>query len=204
MKGIFSFLKSKYFFINIGLSALAVFVIFIMIIKFLSSYTNHGIFVQVPDFKGKSINELQAFVKDKNISFQIIDSIYDPKEKTGVVLKQDPEPLSKVKHNRTIYLYVTGNVAPKIIMPKLIDRSERQARFIINSYGLKVGHITTKNADCDGCVLSQTSNGKDINAGEFIKKGSVINLVIGIKNSYYTTSTSDSTNNIQNENLDND
>jgi beta-lactam-binding protein with PASTA domain len=98
-----------------------------------------------------------------------------------MVLRQDPEPNSKVKHNRTVYLYVTGLVPPQVIMPRLVDRSERQARLIIETYGLKFGKVELKQADCNGCVLAAVVNGKEITPGTSLKKGSVVSIVVGSK-----------------------
>jgi len=145
----------------------------------LAVYTHHGETAEVPDFKGKAINELEAFVAGKNVGYIIIDSIYAPKEKSGIVIKQDPEAKSLVKRNRTIYLYVTSTQAPQISMPKLVDRSTRQAISMIESYGLKVGELKEIVAGCKGCVLKQYFNGKEIMPGEGIKKGSKIDLTIG-------------------------
>lgn len=187
MNSFFSFFKSKQFFVHFAIILATLFIIFFCLIKWLSSYTNHGDFVEVPDFKGQEISNLKSFVNNKDVAYQIIDSIYDPKEKPGTVLRQEPEAKSKVKHNRTIYLYVTGMVAPQIQMPKLIDRSERQARLILQTYGLKIGPVTEKQADCNGCVLSQTIDGKEIEPGKAVKKGSKVSLVIGVKDSYYNS-----------------
>jgi beta-lactam-binding protein with PASTA domain len=192
MNNFFSFLKSKQFFVHLALILVTVFIIFFCIIKWLSSYTNHGEFIEVPDFKGKQISELKSFVNNEEVSYQVIDSIYDPKEKPGIVLRQEPEAKSKVKHNRTIYLYVTGMVAPQIQMPKLVDRSERQARLILQTYGLKLGKMTPKSADCDGCILSQSIKGVEIEYGKAVKKGSVVDLVVGTKDNNYYNSDQDS------------
>ena len=192
MQPVIAFLKSKQFFINLGIIVLAVFLALFLTLKWLSSYTHHSEFVVVPDFKDQSVNGLDAFVQDKEVAYQIIDSIYDPKEKPGMVLRQDPEANTKVKHNRTVYLYVTGMVAPQITMPKLIDRSERQAKLIIETYGLKVGKINVKAADCNGCVLAQLMKGKEVEQGQSVKKGSIIDLVVGKKDYFYNSSASDS------------
>lgn len=168
--------------------------IFFLVIKWLSAYTDHDEFVQVPDFKGIEIKRLDQFVQGKEVSFEIIDSIYDARQQAGIVLRQDPEPNSKVKHNRTVYLYVTGMVAPQISMPKLVNRSERQARLMIETYGLKVGRVSTKSADCNGCVIAQLINGKEVEPGEAVKKGSTVSLVVGVKDNYYTPESSDTTN----------
>lgn len=178
--------------INLCLILGFIFLIFFGVIKWLSSYTQHGEFVVVPDFRNQQVKDLAAFSEGKEVAWLIIDSVYDPKEKPGIVLRQDPEPQSKVKHNRTVYLYVTGMVAPQISMPRLIDRSERQARLILVTYGLKPGHVTEKKADCNGCVLSQRIKGKEVAPGDPVKKGSVVELVVGRKDSYYNASPSDS------------
>jgi beta-lactam-binding protein with PASTA domain len=191
MQTFLSFLKSRQFFLHTGVILVILFIVLFATLKWLSSYTNHGEFTVVPDFKGQGITALDQFVKGKDVSYQIIDSIYDPKEKPGIVLRQDPETNSKVKHNRTVYLYVTRMVAPRVVMPKLVDRSERQARLIITSYGLKVGKITPKEADCNGCVLTQSIHGKEIPAGTGVKKGSVVDLVVGKKDYFYNSTAGD-------------
>jgi beta-lactam-binding protein with PASTA domain len=184
MKDILAFIKTKQFLIHLGISLLSLFIVLFILLKYLSSYTDHGEFVEVPDFNEKRISELNGFIKDKGVNYLIIDSIYAPGQTSGIVIKQDPSAKSKVKHNRNIYLYVTSMVAPQIQMPKLTDRSERQARLIISSYGLKVGSVTTKNAYCNGCVIEQLFEGKPIVAGQLIKKGSKINLVVGVRENY--------------------
>lgn len=192
MHAFISFLKSRQFFLHLAIILAVLFFFFFFLLKWLNSYTNHGEYVEVPDFREIKVLALNDFIKGKEVNYQIIDSIYDPKQKTGIVLRQDPEPNVKVKHNRTVYLYVTGLVAPQIKMPKLIDRSERQARLIVGSYGLKIGRITEKSADCNGCVLAQMVAGKEVEPGTLVKKGSVVSLIVGVKDSYYNSMPSDS------------
>lgn len=191
MKNFISYLKSKQFLIQITVIIVLISVIIFGTLRWLSSYTNHGEMVMVPDFKGQRVSALETFIKDKDVSYQIIDSIYDPKEKPGVVLRQDPEMNVAVKHNRTVYLYVTGMVAPQVSMPKLVDRSERQARLILARLGLKIGAVTERAADCNGCVLSQRMNGKEIEFGKSLKKGSVIELIVGRKDNFYHAEAAD-------------
>ncbi len=133
MKDLFAFLKSKLFLKHFLIAVVSVIAVLWIMFKLLNIYTHHGETAEVPDFKGKKIEELAGFIQNKNVRYLIIDSIYDPKEKPGIVVKQDPEPKSQVKHNRMIYLYVTSTQAPQIAMPKLVDRSTRQALFMIES-----------------------------------------------------------------------
>ena len=192
MKGFFVFLKSKQFFLHFGIAIVSVVITLWILVKMLNSYTKHGETVEVPDFKGKNIAELNGFIEGKDIRYLIIDSIYAPKEKPGVVIRQDPETKTQVKRNRTVYLYVTGLLPPQMVMPKLIDRSERQAILMIESYGLKVGRITQVAGDCNGCVLGQFIKGKPIEPGTRINKGTVIELSIG-KKDRFVSANSDST-----------
>ena len=193
MKDLFNYLKSKTFFKHLAFATVSLVLVLWILFKLLGVYTHHGETAEVPDFKGKAIAELDGFVKDKNVGYTIIDSIYNPEEKPGIVIKQDPEAKSMVKHNRIIYLYVTSTQAPQMAMPKLVDRSTRQAVFMIESYGLKVGRITEIAGDCKGCVLKQFFNGKEIMPGDAIKKGSKIDLSVGKKEDGYAASPTDST-----------
>jgi eukaryotic-like serine/threonine-protein kinase len=195
----FSFLKTKSFFLHLTISLISVVLVLFILIKSLSSFTDHGEKIEVPDFIDKQIPELDAMVADKDMQYLIVDSIYDPSKKPGVVIKQDPPPASGVKHNRTVYLYVTSMVAPQMLMPKLVDRSERQARLLILSYGLKIGKIITKSSDCNGCVIAQMHKDVEIEAGAPIKKGSVIDLVVGVKDGAYVPADSLNGNNANNK-----
>lgn len=185
MKKSVSVLKSGKFYLHLAIILVVISLTVFFTLRWLATFTNHGVYVVVPDFRGKSILQLEEFVEGKKISYEIVDSIYDPREKPGIVLRQDPEVNSKVKHNRKVYLYVTGMVPPRVIMPKLIDRSERQARLIISSYGLKPGKVEVKKADCNGCVIEQLSRGRVVAEGAPVPKGSVIDLVVGTKDPFF-------------------
>jgi len=201
MKGFFAFLRSRQFFVHFGLAIITIIITLWILVKMLNSYTRHGDSVEVPDFTGKTIAELNGFIEGKDVRYLIIDSIYAPKEKPGLVIRQDPETKTKVKRNRTIYLYVTGLLPPQMVMPKLIDRSERQAILMLESYGFKIGKITQVAGDCNGCVLGQFIKGKAVEPGTNVKKGTVIDLSIGRKDRFVTAST-DTTANSGNTNFE--
>lgn len=179
-KGLFQFLKSKTFFKHLAIYIVSLVLICWIIISWLGSTTNHGESVTVPDFSGIKLTDLDKFVSDKNLRYLVIDSIYDIKSPKGSVVKQEPESGAKVKENRTIYLYVTSIMPPSIQMPKLIDRSLRQAAAMITTFGLKLKTPIHFVADqCANCVLDQLVNGKSIEPGATIPKGTVIELKVG-------------------------
>lgn len=178
MKKIFAFLKSRVFLINLAIAVVALPLLFWIIFAWIGSYTRHNEFVDVPDFKDLKIRQLDAFVKDKQIGYEIIDSLWDPKLQKGVVIRQDPEPGSKVKQGRNIYLYVTATLPPMIAMPKLEDLSTRQATAVCESYGLKVVFKAVPDP-CNGCVVKQLYKGKRIEPGKPILKGETVTLEYG-------------------------
>lgn len=178
-KNIFRFIKSKTFFINLGIYLVVLFIIIFVANKWLDNTTLHGETIKVPDFKNLKITELENFIADKDVKYEVIDSIYDPKIAKGIVVRQEPEAGADVKQNRTIFLYVTSVMPPRIEMPKLVDRSLRQATAMITSYGLRLGKIDFKPDQCANCVLEQLVKGKKIEPGELIEKGTVIQLIVG-------------------------
>ena len=179
LTGIFQFIKSRTFFKHLFIYLLSLALLSWGVISYLGSYTRHDETIKVPDFSGIKLAELEKFTADKKLRFLVIDSIYDAKAKKGTVIKQEPEPKAEVKEGRIIYLYVTSILPPTIQMPKLIDRSVRQAVAMISTYGFKLGTIQYVPDQCANCVLDQLVKGKKIEPGANIPKGTVINLIVG-------------------------
>jgi eukaryotic-like serine/threonine-protein kinase len=177
VKDFLVFLKSKVFFKQLALAFAFVTVALWLVFKWINASTNHNEFVEIPDFSGISITRLDSFVADKQLRYQIIDSLYDSKMSAGTVVAQDPETKTRVKRNRTVYLYVTSYQPKMIKMPNLIDGSLRQAVQLIESYGLKLGR--QKRVPGLNCVLAQKYQGLPIAAGTLLPKGSVIDIEIG-------------------------
>ncbi len=179
LKGVFQFLKSKLFVKNLVIYLITVGLLLWLILTWLNSSTSHNEVIKVPDFKNIKVGKLDDFISGKNLRYLVIDSIYDAKAAKGVVIKQEPEAGAEVKENRTIYLYITSVMPPSIEMPKLVDRSLRQALSMIETYGLKVGKIKFVPDQCANCVLEQLVKGKKIAPGQLVAKGTVIYLVVG-------------------------
>lgn len=179
IKDFFQFIKSKTFLkhllIYFGFLSLLIGIVLFS----LSSFTHHGKLISVPDFSKIKLTDLDKFVAEKNLRYLVIDSLYDPKADKGIVVMQEPEPNSEVKEGRIIYLYVTSILPPSIQMPKLIDRSLRQAASMISTYGLKMAPPKFVPDQCANCVLEQLIKGKKIAPGETIEKGTVIQLIVG-------------------------
>ena len=172
-----SLLKSSEFWKHFIVSSLVALMVLGISFLFLNVYTKHGDEVVVPDFEGIYIKDLDKFIEDHNVRYEIVDSIYNIEKAKGTVADQDPEAGSKVKPERVIYLTVYAMLNQKTAMPNLIDLSLRQASSLLETYGLKVGNLRYE----EGLppVIRQLFKGQSIKPGTLIDKGSRIDLVLG-------------------------
>ncbi|HRY33952.1 MAG TPA: PASTA domain-containing protein [Bacteroidales bacterium] len=142
-------------------------------------YTKHGEVVVVPDLRGLYPEDLDHLPDLSNFRVVIIDSVFDPEKKKGSIAFQDPPPSSIVKESRTIYLTLVAILPEQVSMPKLTDMTLRQATAVLETYGLKVGHLDYIPDIGRNNVIRQRYKGKHIEAGTWIEKGSRIDLVVG-------------------------
>lgn len=172
------FLKSRQFYKHLLIAVVAIALFLFLIFKWLNIYTKHNETVTVPDLKGMPVNDAIALLEEQNFRY-VIDSIYNERFPSGSVLEQDPDPNAKVKDNRTIYLTVISSVPPVIKLPDLIDVSFREASAIIESYGLKVGELIYKPDLAQNAVLGIQYQGKPVQKGFMLPKGSTVDLILG-------------------------
>lgn len=146
----------------------------------LPTMTDHGESITVPDLKGMHIDELENFLKGRNLSYRITkDSGYSPDYKPLSVLKQFPAPYSKVKEKRKIYVTLNSAEPPNVKMPKLTGSSVKSAQMVLKTLDLKIGKITYVPDFAANNIMKQIHNGKVIPEGTLIPKGSEISLEVG-------------------------
>lgn len=146
---------------------------------YLPSTTNHGESITVPNLKGISMDDLDEFLVKRGLRYEVSDSAYSDKYPPLTILKQYPKAGSKVKENRKVFISVNRVNPPTVPMPNLIDGPLKNAQVVLKSNELKIGEISFKPDLAFNAVLEQRYNGKTIEAGTKIHKGSVIDLVIG-------------------------
>ena len=178
MSNFIAYLKTKSFRRNI-IAAICTFFGLLLIAFFsLRYYTKHDEGLFVPSLKGLHIKD--AIVKLEGLGLRYeIDSVYIMDKPPGIVTDQDPDHETFVKDNRTIYLTINTNQAPNVRFPDIENKSLREARSIIESYGLKIGDTTYKPDVARDVVLAVTFGGQPIRFGESLPKGSRINLTLG-------------------------
>ncbi|MDB5256940.1 MAG: penicillin-binding protein [Chitinophagaceae bacterium] len=146
---------------------------------YLPSASNHGETVTVPKLEGMEVNEMKSFLSSKKINYIIQDSVYKANVKPLTVLKQYPEPGSKVKKDRRIYVTVSSSTTPQVRMPELFDKSLRQAELMLKQNDLILDSIHYIPSLTPNTVIKQLVNHQEIPEGTLLSKGSKVTLVLG-------------------------
>ncbi|NCO55555.1 MAG: penicillin-binding protein [Bacteroidetes bacterium CG02_land_8_20_14_3_00_31_25] len=175
---IITFLKSRKFFIHLGLAIGVTIILLITSFFSINLYTHHGEAISVPDLSGLSFEQSQRIADNKGFIVEISDSVHFHDKEKGTVVSQEPVPNSKVKTGRTIYLVVNGIEAEKVPMPDLTGISVRQATSDAELFGLKIGKLSYV-PDISTTVLEQKYKGKSIKTNTLILKGATIDLIVG-------------------------
>ncbi len=178
MSNFTAYLKTKSFRQNI-IAALCTFFVLLLIAFFsLRYYTKHGEGLNVPTLKGMNVEAAISKLESLGLRYEI-DSVYIQDQPPGIVTDQDPEAETFVKDNRTIYLTINTSTAPNVRFPDVEAKSLREARSIIESYGLKLGDTSYKPDVARDVVLQALFGGQPIKPGESLPKGSRISFVLG-------------------------
>jgi eukaryotic-like serine/threonine-protein kinase len=175
----FRFLFSKKFLKHLGLGVVLAALLTWIVMRLLSLYTQHGNYLTVPKLTGITIDKVTGNPDYENFDFVVIDSLYSLDQPKGMILNQDPLPESHVKKNRTIYLTIVSYKPDKTSMPDLKFLTYRQAMSVLESIGLRVGKIRYVRTFDEDAVQQQYFDGKVIEPGTRLDKGSLIDLVVG-------------------------
>ena len=173
------FIFSKLFAKHLGIAIAAVVGGIMITLICLNFYTRHGQAKPVPDFVGLNIEETKALAQKHKLNFHIIDSVYTNLVPNGCIVEQNPKAGFKVKKWRNIVLIINAFSPEMVAMPNLIDLPKRQALLLIESSGLGIGLLKYKPDLSIDVVLEQQIDGRNIQAGDSILRGAVIDLVLG-------------------------
>jgi hypothetical protein len=173
------FITRRPLWVNVLFALGLIIIVFVLAVLSLNWITKHGEARNVPAVVGKDVNEVRKMLDDKGFALIVQDSIYYDSLPPGVVIRQVPEADEVVKVNRTVYVTINRYVPPDVDMPNLVGFSLRNAQMVLNNLGLKVGDTTYKPDFAKNSVLEQLFNGSPIKAGQKIKVGSSIALVLG-------------------------
>ncbi|MEO0506157.1 MAG: PASTA domain-containing protein [Bacteroidota bacterium] len=180
MKHFLSFLRSKVFAIQLGLALVVMILVGYLVLQWLKGTTNHGEFVEVPDFSKMSVTEMRKKVEDSGLRYQILDSSnYNPDYPRFSILEQNPTAGKKVKNNRKIYFTVNPSGYKQVTVPDIIQVTQRNAASMLRAVGLDVQRVSYIDELGKDMVYRMKHKGKHIKPGDKLPKTSKIELVCG-------------------------
>lgn len=180
MRNFFKFLKSKIFLIQLGLSLGVLVIIVFVVLGWLNNATNHGEFVEVPDFSKLSVMDMRKSIEEAGLRYEVLDSAnYNPNFPRFSIIEQNPVAGAKVKINRKIYFTVNPSGYKKVTVPKIIQVTKRNATSMLRAVGLDVQRVTYVDELGKDMVYQIKFKGQYIKPGDKLPKTSKIELICG-------------------------
>lgn len=177
-----NFIISKRFLINLGLIVLLWIIIIWGSKSYFKSYTNHGKIIEVPNLLTNNVKDIAQLIGDKQLEYEVLDSIYNPNLLEGTVIYQNPMPTDStgvgVKPNRAILVRVSKR-SRLVNVPKVVSKSLRFAEAVLKTKGLRTKVIYVPSNEDQGSVISQKIHGKDVLKGDRVPINSVVELTVG-------------------------
>lgn len=174
-----SFFLTKSFYKNLSFSITTFVIVILAILLLLRFYTRHDDLIELPDFNGMNINQVDSILKENSLRYVIIDSVFNTRLNSNSIVSQDPLAGSFVKENRRIYLTIVAKSKKQVLMPNLVDLSLRRAISKLKSLDLSVGNLSFVPDMAKNIVLKQFIDDKEIEYGTQIFVGTKVDLVLG-------------------------
>ena len=179
-----SFLKffaSKVFLYQLLILFLILVVAAFGFLRWADLYTMHGHEINVPDLKGYSIFDAQSQLEKIKLKSVVLDSseYYSDKPILSVI-SQYPAAGATVKPGKEIKLTINPSGPRLVKVPDLIERSRRRAIYDLESKGFLLGRVSYVPYIGKDMVVAAQHNGRELSASDYLPKGSVIDLIVGL------------------------
>lgn len=137
-------------------------------------YVKHSNLVKVPNVTGMNFLDAKKVLEQSGLDVKQGDIRYDESKPIGLVMDQAPAVDEMVKNGRRVYLTVCGG-EQLMEVPRLIGKTERDAKFSLVQRNLQVGEIVKKftTEQPEDYVVSQV-----IQPGSKVKKGTKVDLIV--------------------------
>ncbi len=150
--------------------------------------TRHGDEFAVPNLVGLSLGDAYRLAKEAHLNLVLLDSSYVVTKRPGIILQQQPLAGEKVKRDRHIFLSINACKPMMVNAPALVGETLRQALILLDQAGLQCGQLSFTPDIALNSVLKQTFEGEELQPGDKIPKGGMVDLLLGkgFENSFTT------------------
>ena len=173
------FIFTKHFWINLAVFAVLFVIVLWGFFAYLGQKTLHGENIKVPLLIGYHVSEAENILKQEQLNYQVIDSIFVENTLGGMVVEQNPDSGFAVKQDRKIYLTLSAYRTPKIPLPNLKWDQKRNVIAQLTSMGFKIGTIRYIPSLCENCLEHIEIDSVKIEPGERLDIGTKLELVLG-------------------------
>ena len=171
--------KLRLLFINLVAMALVVVAAVLITFRWIDSYTEHGVAINVPDITGMQEQEAIAALADHQLVGVTSDHVFVKGVPAGEITAQRPAAGAKVKRGRKIYLTMSSGNHPMIAIPDIIDNcSLREAESRLRAAGFKLASHDTIPGDLDW-VYGIRYNDRELQNHEQVPEGAELTIVVG-------------------------
>lgn len=174
--------KLRFILLNLLAAIILILIISNIVLWRLDGYTQHGHTISVPSFTDLMPEDAGLLAKKNGLRIMVVDSLYEENATPGSILEQYPAEGAQVKENRMIQLTICASNPEQVIFPQLQNSPYRQTLQNLKSKGFKIGTISYAPSDYKNLVLDLKNKGRSIKSETLLRKGSVIDIVLGSGN----------------------
>jgi eukaryotic-like serine/threonine-protein kinase len=152
---------------------IVIFAAFVFFNNLLMPFYVHSAEVRIPKVVGMNQNSAIEALEQAGLEPIVGATSFNESVPQGNVILQKPSCYEIVKKGRRVYLYVSGG-DPTVQIPSLTGKSVRDAKFLLDQIGLKLGKVTEiASSSPKGLIVSQ-----EFPVGVSIKRGATISLSV--------------------------
>lgn len=157
----------------------AVFLVGYIVLVMIDGWTQHGDAVYVPQVKGKTLQEAELMLKQDELEYEVVDSIYVKDEMPGRILEVTPEEKMPVKRGRKVYLTINTNAIPLRVVPDVAENSSQrqaEAKLLAVGFQLSPAHVIRGELEW---VYGVMYKGDTLTSGAKAPIGATLTLLVG-------------------------
>ena len=129
--------------------------------------------VEVPDFKGMTLEEAQIEAEKYGLKVEEGDQVYSPDQEEGKITSQTPGKGAKVSKGKVITVNISLGKKDGVV-PNIVGMDYKEAKAYLKDFGFELGMVVkVKSTKPENTVITQS-----VEAGSTADKGTVIDVKV--------------------------